>query len=377
MTLILENISHSYGKTQVLEQVHLKVKSGDVTCLLGPSGCGKTTLLRIIAGLESLQRGSISIENIVVAGNGREMPPEQRGVGFLFQDFALFPHLSILDNTLFGLAHIHDKKQRKAMAAAALEQVGMDGFLSAYPHELSGGQQQRTALARALAPRPKIILLDEPFSSLDTRLRNRIRDDTLHILKKCRVATVMVTHDPEEAMFMGDDIVLMNRGRIVQQGKPEQLYYRPANAFAATFFSDVNEIGAHIEGSQALSIVGPVQAPGIKNGAAVRLMFRPEAVLLNPSDINRGIKPVEAEVTASRLLPGFTLVHLKIDANSPGAEASFHIHAKVPGIFRCGENMRVQLSIDPGQIFLFPADDEQGAFISPPPDVPDVLECIV
>lgn len=353
MTLDLQNITHFFGRTKVLDNISLKVLSGEVVCLLGPSGCGKTTLLRIIAGLESLQQGQISIENNVVAGNGQELPPETRGVGFLFQDFALFPHLDVLGNAQFGLGHVRDKSKRRDMAVDALKKVGMDGYLSVCPHQLSGGQQQRIALARALAPRPRIILLDEPFSSLDTRLRSQIRDDTLHVLKKSGVATVMVTHDPEEAMFMGDSIVLMHQGGIVQQGDPEQLYYHPASAFVATFFSEVNQVQARVENKQARSILGAFPAPGFEEKDIVQVMFRPEAVLINPDQNNPNI--VQAVVETSRVLPGFTLVHLRLDSGRQD-EAGLHIHASVPGLFRPANGQTLPMALDPKQVFIFPRD---------------------
>ena len=385
MSLQIETIRHKFGTKAVLQDISLQVESGEVVCLLGPSGCGKTTLLRLIAGLEELQHGRILIDGQIIAEPRRQMPPERRGTGFLFQDFALFPHLTVLENTMFGLANITAKAQRRGIAMQALEQVNMRDFAAVYPHELSGGQQQRVALARALAPSPRIILLDEPFSSLDARLRVQIRDQTLHVLKSSGVATVMVTHDPEEAMFMGDRIVLMHQGRIVQTGTPVELYSRPVNAFVTTFFSDVNAIPGTVEAGMVRTIFGAVKADGLPDGSAVELMFRPEAVqVCNGGDtpLSRGYpasaepgavadectasnasdgngddapgNPVEADVLATRLLPGATLVHLKVPDNGHAEPRDLHLHARVPWILPMQEGTKVLVRVPRDQIYVFP-----------------------
>ncbi len=394
MTLEIQHITHYYGENKVLDDIYLEIVDGEVVCLLGPSGCGKTTLLRILAGLERLQAGRIAISGRVLAGRGIDMPPEKRGIGFLFQDFALFPHLSVVENAMFGLSHIREKERRVHLAADALARVGLEDFLQSYPHELSGGQQQRAALARALAPGPGIMLLDEPFSSLDTRLRSRVRDRTLHVLKQSGVATVMVTHDPEEAMFMGDRIVLMNEGRIIQQGDPADLYFRPANAFAATFFSDVNEVMGKVENGAIHTPLGRIPRHGFEAGTDVVVMFRPEAVRLIrdataqdrndpaapdspdpgfkegsknknkmearlsrdiPSGNNESDEGVHGIVEATRLLLGATLVHLRVGANGDGG-AGVHVHARVPGLIRRPEAGIVRVVLDRSQVFVFPAE---------------------
>ncbi|MEX0871467.1 MAG: ABC transporter ATP-binding protein, partial [Aquisalimonadaceae bacterium] len=200
--LRMEGISHRFASVTAVDAIDLDVHPHEVVCLLGPSGCGKTTLLRIAAGLEPLQQGQVSIGGKPVATPAtRGIPPEQRNVGLVFQDSALFPHLTVLENVAFGLHRLH-ASQRRGIAMGLLEQLNMHAFGDSYPHMLSGGQQQRVALARALAPEPRLMLLDEPFSSLDARLRDQIRDDTLHVLKRSGTGTLLVTHDPEEAMFM-------------------------------------------------------------------------------------------------------------------------------------------------------------------------------
>jgi iron(III) transport system ATP-binding protein len=355
MTLHLENIHHCFGNTRILHQIDLNIHPGEVVCLLGPSGCGKTTLLRIIAGLEKLQKGRIHINGRIIAGPEKETPPEKRGIGFLFQDFALFPHLTVLENTAFGLSGIKDRHRKKTMAVEALVRVGMQDFFEAHPHQLSGGQQQRVALARALAPGPEIILLDEPFSSLDTRLRNQIRDQTLHILKTSGVATILVTHDPEEAMFMADRIILMNQGRIVQQGDPQTLYFYPADAFAAAFFSEVNTLEGTVTQGVVKTVFGPVPAPGLPEQADVQVMFRPDAVSLvfAPAPEKNGVVPAEIETT--RMLLGATLVHLKITPVDPGL-APAHVHARIPGLMPATQARLAGAALSLDQTFVFGSD---------------------
>lgn len=354
MSLIIEQIRHAYGPLTVLDSIYLHVQPGEVVCLLGPSGCGKTSLLRLIAGLEILQHGRILINGRVVAEQRHQLAPEQRGIGFLFQDFALFPHLNVLENTLFGLGATQDKAARLQQATAALKRVNMADFAHVYPHELSGGQQQRVALARALAPKPGIILLDEPFSSLDARLRVQIRDQTLHVLKSSGVATVMVTHDPEEAMFMADRIVLMNRGRIVQTGSPVDLYSRPENAFVATFFSDVNSVTGIVHKGQVHTVLGDIAAHDLPEDSKVTIMFRPESIFID-TDPKSPESAVPATVLTTRLLPGTTLVHLRLAPNPVNGEP-LHLHARVPGVFTAMEGSRVFLRV-PAHLFYIFADD--------------------
>jgi iron(III) transport system ATP-binding protein len=204
-------VTHHYGRLRALDRVTFTVGTNEMFCLVGPSGCGKSTLLRIAAGLEELQQGQVVIADQPVAGPRFSRPPETRGVGLLFQDYALFPHLSVAANVGFGLARMPGPARRKRVGEV-LEQVGMAGYAKAFPHMLSGGQQQRVALARALAPAPRLLLLDEPFSGLDTQLREQVRDDALRVVKASGAATVLVTHEPEEAMFMADRIAVMRAG---------------------------------------------------------------------------------------------------------------------------------------------------------------------
>jgi len=268
--LALQNIRHRYAGMTAVDDVSLSIAQGEILCLVGPSGCGKSTLLRIAAGLEALQRGTVSIDGKVVADNSGCMPPERRGVGLVFQDYALFPHLSVIDNVRFGLSGRPAAHQRRR-AMETLEQVGMGGYADHFPHALSGGQQQRVALARALAPDPAVLLLDEPFSGLDARLREQVRDETLHVLKRTGAATMLVTHDPEEAMFLADRIALMRSGKLVQLGSPVDLYNRPADGFAASFFGEVNRIDGTVRQGAVDTPVGRI-ATDLPEGSAAQVI---------------------------------------------------------------------------------------------------------
>jgi len=235
--LAFEGIRHAYHGKQTLHDVSLAAEPGEVLCLLGPSGSGKTTLLRIAAGLEAQSHGRIVIDGREVAGPDIFLPPEKRGVGLMFQDFALFPHMTVLDNVRFGLTSL-STKAALTEASEALARVGLSHHAEKYPHALSGGEQQRVALARALAPRPGVLLMDEPFSGLDSRLKDKVRADTLDILKDSCATAIVVTHDAEEAMRMADRIALLQDGRLVQIGTPEELYRKPKTLFAAGFFGN-------------------------------------------------------------------------------------------------------------------------------------------
>jgi len=351
--LTLEQVSHAYGAVEAVRDVSLTLAPGELVCLLGPSGCGKTTVLRLTAGLEDLQKGRVLIDGHVVADGRRQEPPEARNVGLMFQDYALFPHLSAVGNVEFGLRRLASS-DRRARAAAALQQVGMGSQVDAYPHTLSGGQQQRVALARALAPEPHIMLLDEPFSGLDVRLRNQIRDDALHVLKSSGAATLMVTHDPEEAMFMADRIAVMREGRILQVGPPDELYYAPTDAYVAGFFGDINRLQACVSGGRVATVLGDVAAGGFPEGLEVEVLIRPEALKLDPAaTAGSGTeRSGTARVIAARLLGRTSLVHLSVD----GAEGEdLHLHARVPGRFLPEENALVSVQLDRSQTFVFAA----------------------
>ncbi|MEM8993715.1 MAG: ABC transporter ATP-binding protein, partial [Acidobacteriota bacterium] len=237
--LIVDDVSHRFGDIVAADGVCLEVRPGDVHCLLGPSGSGKSTLLRLVAGLEQLRHGSITLGGHTVADPSRHRPPEARSIGFVFQDFALFPHLDVRRNVAFGMA-TGTKAEKLGRADAWLRRVDLLSHAKAMPHTLSGGQQQRVALARALARDPAIMLLDEPFSGLDRQLRAEVRDSTLALLRETGVATLMITHDPDEALSSGDQVSIIRAGRILQTGTPDDVYSRPHSQDVAEVFGPLN-----------------------------------------------------------------------------------------------------------------------------------------
>jgi iron(III) transport system ATP-binding protein len=351
--LTLEHVSHAYGDLLAVDDVSLSVAEGELVCLLGPSGCGKTTALRVAAGLELLQKGRVLLDGRPVADESGDVPPEERGVGLVFQDYALFPHLNVLDNVAFGLSRL-PAAERHARARESLETVGMAAYAGSYPHTLSGGQQQRVALARALAPKPRVMLLDEPFSGLDLQLRRQIRDDTLHVLQESGTATLMVTHDPEEAMFMADRVALMRAGRIVQVGRPVDLYCDPVDAFVAGFFGEVNQLAGIARGGRVETPLGPVAADGLAEETSVVVLIRPEALHLRPLRRDAAPRDGIVQVMAARMLGRSSLIHLSVSlANGH----DLHLHARVPGRFLPGESELFEVELDRSQTFVFPTEN--------------------
>ncbi len=305
LPLNVSGVSHAYGDVRTLSGVSLHVAQGEVVALLGPSGCGKSTLLRLVCGLEPVHEGEIALEGSVVSSRKFTLPPEQRGVGLVFQDFALFPHLSVLENVLFGLetrAHAFRwlgapvSKSARERAMALLARVGLESRAESPAHALSGGQQQRVALARALAPEPRLLLLDEPFSGLDSALRESVRSETLEVLRESGCAAIIVTHDPEEAMAIADRVVVLNEGKVEHDGTPTSLYFSPRTAFAARFLGALNVFEAHLErspsagddsvharvGNFSFLLDASRVAESLGAGARLDVIVRPEGVLLEP-----------------------------------------------------------------------------------------------
>jgi iron(III) transport system ATP-binding protein len=282
--LTFEDVDHRYGDVEAVSHFNLDVAPGEIVILIGHSGCGKTTALRLAAGVEEPSAGRILINEQVVAGGRQFLPPEQRGVGLMFQDYALFPHLSNLANVMFGLKGL-PREDAVREARLALERVGLGEHADDYPHMLSGGEQQRVALARAVAPRPSVLLMDEPFSGLDRGLREEVREDTLAVLRESHVTCVIVTHDPEEALRLADRIALMRAGTLVQVDVPEALYRRPADLFVARFFCELNEIPGVVRGGRVDTPVGLFAAPGLPEGSHAVVAIRPTGVKLRPAGL--------------------------------------------------------------------------------------------
>ena len=323
------------------------MKPGEILCLLGPSGCGKTTVLRIAAGLETPQRGRVLIDGREVVGPGILVPTEARNIGLMFQDFALFPHLKAIDNVAFGLAELPSAQRREA-AREALERVGMAGAADSYPHTLSGGEQQRVALARAMASKPRVMLLDEPFSGLDVRLRDRIRADTAGLLKDAGTTTLMVTHDPEEAMLMADRIALMNDGRVLQEGAPIDLYRHPNSPFCASFLGETNRLEGFVKSGHAETALGTFTADGLAEDTPVEVHVRPEGLSLETADLAAG---VPATIIDARGLGPFARVRLRLDDGGP------EVTVRIADFDLPRPGSRVTLRADPAMVFVFPLED--------------------
>ncbi|GMA76957.1 hypothetical protein GCM10025880_33740 [Methylorubrum aminovorans] len=258
--LDIRGVSRRYSRTLALDDVSLSLSAGEILAVLGDSGCGKSTLLRLVAGLDAPDSGEIRIDGRPVAGRGGEEPPETRGVGLMFQDYALFPHLTVLANVRFGLRHLPGKQARE-VARERLAEVGLAGREASYPATLSGGEAQRVALARALAPRPRLLLLDEPFSNLDAGTRERVRADTLAVLRQDGIGAILVTHDAAEAVEFADRIALMRKGRLVQCGTAEALYRAPVCPFAARALGDVVMVAGLVSGGRLTTPLGSVALP--------------------------------------------------------------------------------------------------------------------
>ncbi|MPY77354.1 MAG: ATP-binding cassette domain-containing protein [Actinophytocola sp.] len=283
--LELDGVRKDYGSVPAVAALDLRLDEGEVLALVGPSGCGKSTLLRLIAGLEEPDAGTVQIGGRTVAGGGVWYPPERRDVGIVFQDHALFPHLTVAANVAFGLTELSGA-ERKSRVTEALAMISMERLAERYPHELSGGEQQRVALTRALAPRPELLLLDEPFSNLDRHLRAQIRADTMDLLRKTGTAAVFVTHDQAEALAIGDRVAVMRAGRIEQLGAPEPVFHTPANRFVATFMGDADFLPAELTGDTLVTEAGSVRAPDdvVGRADALEVMVRPHEVVLRPAD---------------------------------------------------------------------------------------------
>ncbi len=276
----VRGVDKSFGAAEVLRDVSLQVAPGAIVALLGPSGCGKTTLLRSIAGLERIDRGEILIGDRVVSSPSAYVLPEKRRVGMVFQDWALFPHLTVAQNVGYGLPRAERKGQR---VAEVLEMVDLPSLGDRLPATLSGGQQQRVALARALAPRPRVLLLDEPFSNLDTVLRVQVRSEVHQLLAELGVTTIFVTHDQEEAFVLGDEVAVLHDGHLVQQAPPADLYARPASPWVAEFVGDANLVPGHADGACARTSIGlvPLEEPA---GGELLVLLRPEELHLDPAN---------------------------------------------------------------------------------------------
>jgi iron(III) transport system ATP-binding protein len=328
-----QDLTKSYGEVPAVAGVNLSVQKGRFLALLGPSGCGKTTTLRLLAGFEEPDHGRIEIAGRPVSTPGHHLPPEQRNVGMVFQEYALFPHMSVADNVAYGLPKGANRADR---VHETLSLVGLSDLKARMPHELSGGEQQRVALARALAPKPALILLDEPFSNLDAGLRVRVRAEVRQILRQAQATAIFVTHDQEEALTLADEVAVMIEGGLVQTDTPQKLYRRPANRRVATFLGEANFIPGQAGQGRVSCELGQLQTECIHQGR-VEVMLRPEDLILNSSESG----PAEVvsreyfghdQLVQVRLLSG-TLLRSRLLGSVgdfyPGQQVSLHVRNSV------------------------------------------------
>lgn len=346
MTPLLElrSLGCGYDDTVIAEQLDLQLQAGEIACLLGPSGCGKTTVLRAIAGFNPLLSGAILQNGEAISTVGFMLPPEQRGIGVVFQDYALFPHLNVFDNIAFGL-HTRSAAEKKQAVAEMLKLVELPDLSSRYPHELSGGQQQRVALARALAPKPKLLLMDEPFSNLDTDLRKQLALEVRSILKDQGIAAIMVTHDQQEAFAISDKLGILAQGRLQQWGTPAELYYQPANPLVAGFVGKGELFDAEcLSETTVLTELGIIEFAepfGAATGKQLSLFIRPADI--RPSiDMGGVMARVEqkeflgSSVVYQLLLPSGRRVESEIFEPrmfEVGSQVSLHVAAHRPIAF--------------------------------------------
>ncbi len=346
MALAFDGVTQRFGGVTALRDVSLSIEPGEIVALLGQSGCGKTTLLRLAAGVERPSAGRVLLEGRDVSSPDSFVEPERRGVGLVFQDYALFPHLTVLENVRFGLARRGEGGAADATARRAIARVGLADLADSYPHMLSGGEQQRVALARAVAPRPGVLLMDEPFSNLDRRLRDVVRDETAALLHETGATSIIVTHDPEDAMRIADRIVLMRAGAIVQIGTGEDLYRRPGSLFAARFFCDFTEVAGPVVRGAVDTPFGRFPARGLAEGSEAVACIRPHAVRIVPKGFC-----LPGRVVTRRFLGEVDHLLIAVD----GFDRLLSVRASLAGAM--GEGDDVGLDIPTDEVLVFPAGD--------------------
>lgn len=359
--LHISALSHAYNAEDVVKGVSVFVAPGELVCLLGPSGCGKTTLLRVAAGLEALQKGEVHIgEELVASGPGAfNLPPEKRGIGLMFQDYALFPHLTVSQNILFG---VNAKERDSSWLESSLAQMGLTDYAASYPHTLSGGQQQRVALLRAIAPKPRVLFLDEPFSGLDVTRRAETREQTLAFLKKSGVATLMVTHDPEEAMFMADRILVMDHGRMVQDGSPEDIYFRPNSSFVTRLFGGVNSLEGKVQAGKVETPLGIFDANNIADGDRAEILIRPDGIMVTELQNQTSTGESDSrQLNADGHAKGFRVLEARslgrssrivFEVTQEGGAAKT-IEARVPGTLIPSVGSQISVSVNSSDAHVF------------------------
>ena len=347
-SLRLENINLTVQDKKIVDDVSLEISPGEVLCLLGPSGSGKTSILRIAAGLVENASGRVLIDERVVADENTFLPPEKRGVGLVFQDYALFPHLTILQNVEFGLTAMRGSEAR-AQALRILSRVGLEKRADQYPHVLSGGEMQRVALARALAPRPGILLMDEPFSGLDSRLRDAVREQSMDLLKETRSTAVVVTHDAEEALRVGDQIALIRDGKLVQIGSGRDLYYNPKSLFVAGFFSEINVVPYTYRGGTIQTVFGNIRGNVNGSGTGYAALRQTDVSVTPYTKTGTGLR---GRITARRFLGTNELLDIVVE----GMEKPLQARVRAGKVHR--DKTAVLVKVDPKLMMIFPNADK-------------------
>lgn len=343
--LLVDKLRHVYGRLVALDGLSFALAKGEILALVGHSGSGKSTLLRLAAGLERPTSGRILIAGREVSGPEHFVPPERRGVGLMFQDYALFPHMTVAENVMFGLAALPVAERRK-IAKNLLERVGLATFEDTFPHLISGGEQQRVALARALAPRPHVMLMDEPFSNLDRNTRDLVRDGTVELLRQSGASAIFVTHDPEDAVRVADRIVMLRAGHVIQTGTPDELFRRPASLFVARFFSEFNEIEGTARDGRIETALGSFPAAGLADGAHAVVCIRPNQLAIRDDENGRCAGIIAGE----RLLGDSVLSTVAIEGLTRTLQAK--------GPSRHAPGSHVSIDFSPADALIFPMAEE-------------------
>jgi len=347
MILDVKQLSHFFGEKEALINLNFSIDHNSIVSVLGPSGCGKTTLIRLIAGLEQIQNGEIFLEKFLVANKNLNVPPEKRSISYVFQDFALFPHMTVLENISFAAGSKSNKKQ---LIDQVINLSKVENFLDKYPHSLSGGEQQRVALARSIAVQPKLLLLDEPFSDLDINLKREIIDDTLHLINSLESSAIVVTHNAEEAMFLSDAILVMEKGKLIQIGTPHEIYFKPSNLYVASLFGETNIFQSKVIDNTCLTPLGRIKTSNLSNNQDVDVVVRPEAIKLN-LEKSPLLNPNSGVVVDSKFLGNSAIIHMTVNDEKNNKH---HIHSKVMGNFLPPPASSVSVTLDEDHVFIFP-----------------------
>ena len=343
----INNLSYSMNEKKILNNINLQLEKEKIACILGPSGCGKTTLLKLIAGLSKVQEGEIFLNKNLVSSSNIHLKTEKRKIGFLFQDYALFPHQTVKQNLQFAIKD----KSTSHRVEEIMDVIKLSDSLEKYPHELSGGEQQRVALARSIIAKPDLLLLDEPFSSLDLNLKEEVRDDTLHLLQKSNISVLLVTHDPFEAMFISNQINIMNKnGEIVQSGSPTDLYNLPNSSYVANFFGETNKFQGIVKDTIVETPVGEFKVENSLESKNVDIFIRPEAVKLSKEQTP--VNGIKGTVMASKLMGTYSFIHLSVLSKN---NEVVHVHSHMPPNFLPNQSSAVGIEIDKEQTFIFPS----------------------